>query len=199
MRGKKIEFEKNEKHGRLVVIKPLNKSVTNGKRGKRRIWLFQCDCGRHVECVGSDVKSGRKKSCGCLYEEHKRGCGQRLAWINIKPNKAGPIKKLFGTYQRQALRRGYSWSLTEDEFKEFLFKRCFYCDAEPTSKYNTSSNNPVMDNNLIYNGIDRKNNEIGYSKKNCITACGICNRMKMDLSYERFLEKIKQINTKLNL
>ena len=199
MRGQKVKFEENEKHGRLTVVKSLNKSLRVGRRGLRKVWLFKCDCGKDVECFGSDVKNGRKQSCGCLYREHKDNCGKRLALVNLKPNKEGPIKKLFGTYKRQAIRRGYEWNLTKDEFKDFLFKRCFYCDSEPQSKYNTSSNNPVIDNNLIYNGIDRKHNAGGYTKENCITACGVCNRMKMDLDYKEFLEKIKKINETLKL
>lgn len=199
MRGQKVKFEENEKHGRLTVIKPLNISKQVGKRGHRMLWLFKCDCGKEIECFGSDVKGGRKQSCGCLYREHKDNCGKRLGIFNIKPNKGGPLKKLFGTYKRQAIRRGYEWNLTRDEFKEFLFKLCFYCGGEPKSKYNTSSNTPVIDNNLIYNGIDRKNNKLGYSKENCITACGICNRMKMNLDYRDFLDKIKKINDTLKL
>jgi hypothetical protein len=193
MRGKKVEFLENEKHGRLTVIKSLNKSLRVGKRGIRKLWLFKCDCGNEVECFGSDVKNGRKQSCGCLYREHKDNCGKRLGIFNTKPNKEGPINKLFGTYKRQSIRRGYEWKLSKDEFKNLLFKKCFYCGNEPSSKFTTSSNNPVNDNVLIYNGVDRKHNDVGYTKENCITACGICNRMKMDLGYEEFLNQINKI------
>ena len=48
------------------------------------------------------------------------------------------------------------------------------------------------ENTLIYNGLDRKDNNIGYSLDNCIPACHTCNRMKMDLSYDEFMTKIKQ-------
>lgn len=102
MRGQKVKFEENEKHGRLTVVRPLN---TTKKRGQqfRCLWLFKCDCGNDVECFGSDVKNGRKQSCGCLYREHKDNCGKWLGLLNIKPNKEGPIKKLFGSYRRHSL------------------------------------------------------------------------------------------------
>ena len=45
------------------------------------------------------------------------------------------------------------------------------------------------------NGLDRKNNKFGYSKENCITSCGICNRMKMDLDYDIFWLKLKKYMT----
>jgi hypothetical protein len=199
MRGKKVKFEENEKHGQLTVIRPLNKSLRIGKRGIRRLWLFRCDCGNEVECFGSDVKNGRKQSCLTCYKHYQKNVGKRLGISNIKPNKEGPITKLFGTYKRQAIRRGYNWLLTKNDFISFLFDKCFYCGDEPKSEYTTSSNNPVKENILIYNGIDRKDNTMGYSKENCITACGICNRMKMDLDYKEFLEKIKKINKTLKL
>ena len=199
MRGQKVQFDKNEKHGRLTVIKSLNKSLRVGKRGIRKVWLFRCDCGNEVECFGSDVKGGRKQSCGCLYREHKDNCGKRLSVINLKPNKEGPINKLFGSYGRAAKSRGYEWLLSKDDFRKLITQNCFYCSNEPTSKYTTCSKHPVNENVLIYNGIDRKANNIGYTKENCITACGVCNRMKMDLDYNDFIEKIKKINKTLKL
>jgi hypothetical protein len=39
----------------------------------RALWRFRCDCGNEIVEVGSKVKSGRKKSCGCrqgLFQDH---------------------------------------------------------------------------------------------------------------------------------
>jgi uncharacterized protein YacL (UPF0231 family) len=193
MRGQKVKFDKDEKHGRLTVIGPLNKTLQIGKRGVRCLWAFKCDCGSYVECIGSDVKAKRKQSCGCLFEEHKAGCGKRLSIVNTKPNKEGPINKLFGAYERAAKSRGYEWLLSKDEFSQLIAQNCFYCGGEPKSKYTTCSKHPVNDNVLIYNGVDRKENNIGYTKENCITACGVCNRMKMDLDYNAFIQQITKI------
>ena len=46
---------------------------------------------------------------------------------------------------------------------------------------------------FLYNGIDRKDNNIGYIIENCVSCCGICNRMKMDMSYDDFLNHIRLI------
>lgn len=184
-----LSLKENERFGRLVVVKNLNK--TNGRH--RNLWLFKCDCGNEVEVSATAAKTGRKRSCGCLQKEHKENCGKRLAYINLKPNKEGPINKLYGSYKRQSVRRGYEWKLSKEDFTTFLSKKCFYCGNEPKSKYTTCSKHPVNENILVYNGIDRKENNTGYTKENCITACGICNRMKMNLNYYDFIEQIKKI------
>ena len=33
-------------------------------RGKYK-WICQCECGNQITCLGSDLKKGYKKSCGC--------------------------------------------------------------------------------------------------------------------------------------
>ena len=45
----------------------------------------------------------------------------------------------------------------------------------------------------VYNGVDRVDNERGYSLENCVPCCKFCNRMKRDLGKKEFLEHIKNI------
>ena len=50
-----------QKYGSLTVIQ-----MTNHRDGAGRIkWLCQCDCGNTIEVVGTALKSGSTKSCGC--------------------------------------------------------------------------------------------------------------------------------------
>lgn len=53
-----------QKFGRLTVL-----SKTNKKQCNHIIWVCQCDCGNIKEVTGSDLHSGRIKSCGCLQRE----------------------------------------------------------------------------------------------------------------------------------
>ena len=32
-------------------------------------WLCRCECGNKIEVMGSSLKSGRHRSCGCLHKE----------------------------------------------------------------------------------------------------------------------------------
>lgn len=184
-----IKLEVGQKYGRLTAIEC--KHIIDKRR--RVLWRFRCDCGNEVTASASDVRLERKRSCGCLWREHKDNCGHRLGLLNLKPNKEGPTNKLFATYKRHSIGRGYEWNLSKDEFKELIVQNCFYCGREPSSKFTTSTKNRVVENVLLYNGVDRKNNLVGYNYENCIPACGICNRMKMDLPYDEYMGTIKLI------
>ena len=46
---------------------------------------------------------------------------------------------------------------------------------------------------FYYNGIDRKDNFLGYTLSNVVTCCKKCNFLKRDMSYIDFINYIKQI------
>lgn len=37
------------------------------------------------------------------------------------------------------------------------------------------------------NGIDRRDSSLGYTLENCLPACGVCNKAKLDYTEEEFL------------
>lgn len=41
------------------------------------------------------------------------------------------------------------------------------------------------------NGIDRKHNKRGYTIKNCVTCCKVCNIMKRSLPYKIWINHLK--------
>lgn len=51
--------------GRLVVGKLLSQP------GSQRQWLCECDCGNETAAWGSNLTTGRTRSCGCLQAEHR--------------------------------------------------------------------------------------------------------------------------------
>lgn len=56
--GKMID-EAGKRYGKLLVlnkIRPLNSTKT--------LWHCQCDCGQTINCSGSDLRTGRRTSCG---------------------------------------------------------------------------------------------------------------------------------------
>lgn len=49
-----------QKFNYLTAIKD-----TGERKNRAAIWLFQCDCGNFIECLGTEVRNGYIKSCGC--------------------------------------------------------------------------------------------------------------------------------------
>lgn len=60
---------------RLTVIKYVG---TFGS--SKNMWLCQCDCGKETYARGSDLRAGKKKSCGCWNVEH----AQLVSATNVK-------------------------------------------------------------------------------------------------------------------
>ena len=58
---------------RWTVIKQIEDYITPSGRHYAR-WLCECSCEQHTQkgVVGTEVKSGRSKSCGCLRNELKK-------------------------------------------------------------------------------------------------------------------------------
>lgn len=53
---------------RLVVISYTGKNTKEGCA----IWWCICDCGMTCEAVGTELRNGHKRSCGCLKSEQGR-------------------------------------------------------------------------------------------------------------------------------
>ena len=99
-----------------------------------------------------------------------------------------------GMYIGAAKRRKLSWSLSKKKFRALIFSPCVYCGAgfrtAKTAYGKTSAE---------ITGVDRKDSSKGYSVKNCVSCCAICNRMKWNLTEKEFFNRIKQIGEHLCL
>ena len=53
----------------------------------------------------------------------------------------------------------------------------------------------MINNNhfFLYNGIDRKNNNMGYTYTNSVSCCKLCNQAKNSLSIKEFYDHIQLI------
>jgi hypothetical protein len=90
-------------------------------------------------------------------------------------------------------RRKIHCDITFENLLEFTkIKKCTYCDAEiqwPEHKVNKNYKIKCR-----YN-LDRKNNNLGYTKENCCVCCSECNSIKSDrFTYEEMLILGKTIN-----
>ena len=98
---------------------------------------------------------------------------------NYKNERFRNLEGSYKEYIQSALKRGYGdFELNFEEFKTIVTLPCHYCKLIKEDEAN---------------GIDRLNNDIGYTKENCVPACWKCNRMKHFYNPEFFLEKCKII------
>lgn len=85
--GKFVDIT-GQRFGRLLAINTTEKD----KQG-RYLWNCQCDCGKTIKSCFSDLKEGKRKSCGCFKRDNivsfnlKHGnCNTRIykIWAGIK-------------------------------------------------------------------------------------------------------------------
>jgi 5-methylcytosine-specific restriction endonuclease McrA len=115
------------------------------------------------------------KSCGC-----SRGL----------PIGESSFRSLISQYKKGAKARNLSYSLSKKRFKELTSSNCSYCNRPPMSIYGHNSYSKGI---YTYNGIDRVNNNVGYTIKNSITCCKDCNYAKRDKTQKEFLEWIRLV------
>jgi len=146
-------------------------------------WLFKCDCGNEKIIRSNNVfrKGGVNpiESCGCIVFERKRPID------SIK-------KQIFREYVKSSKKRGYDFLLSYDNLIGLINKNCHYCGTEPLKKqYNKKTRDE--DCFLFWNGIDRKDNEIGYTIDNSVTCCTTCNYAKRATSYNDFISWLNRV------
>lgn len=180
------------RYGKLICLEKIIKySKTNNK--KLTYYLCQCDCGNQTIVNSSTLRKSFKptRSCGCIRKENF----EKTVSKTRKPIGEASFLRLFHSIKTKALLRNYKFCLTENDVKIITQESCHYCGILPYQKYGSKNCNGYY----IYNGIDRKINNIGYTLENSIACCGICNKMKMDLDYDVFIKKCKLISEKLCL
>ena len=165
-----------KKFGRLTVIR---RNYPNSKHGQP-MYLCKCKCGRKIIIYGTSLRSGNSKSCGCLKKEF---AGEQVKLSLGLAN----IRLSISNYKRRAKRRGYEYNLTENQFINLTQKDCYYCGAKP-SNINKKKN---CNGDYIYNGLDRVDNDKGYTMDNVVPCCRNCNRAKYKMTLQEFQEKRK--------
>ena len=109
-----------------------------------------------------------------------RGTGKHLTNYFKKS-----LLRITYNYKRSAEKREIDYNLSDEETKKFLKNECFYCKD-------------INDDGYL-NGIDRKDNKIGYKIDNCVTCCKICNISKKTMEVDEFIGKVHHILSYLSL
>lgn len=149
-------------------------------------WECECDCGEKTIVSISNLKKGQIVSCGCFALEKSK---ERAKNLNTKKDGESALNSVIYSYKYNADIRDLEFNLTNEQVSSLIFAECKYCGAAPSNK----SKNRYGNGDVIYNGIDRINNLIGYEKDNCVACCQNCNRAKYKMSYDEFINWIESI------
>ena len=84
-------------------------------------------------------------------------------------------KYRYRTYKRNAKRKELAFNLSFSKFIALIKQSCYYCGTEDS------------------HGMDRIDNKFGYSVKNIVPCCTMCNMMKNKHSLDEFIGKCNKI------
>lgn len=165
------------KFGKLTVIS--HSHMNKFPHGTSSMWNVVCECGNKKVVQSSALKRGATKSCGCLvFEKVSKRFGESCS------------NQHYNVYKQSAKKRGLTFELDFETFKNLILDDCIYCGGLPEFRQMKKGTHGVFP----VNGIDRINNKLGYIKNNVASCCKICNRMKMALEAEYFLYHIEKIH-----
>ena len=86
----------------------------------------------------------------------------------VSRKKPPTAQRLYTQYISGCKRRNIYWELTPEYFSKLTKQDCAYCGVPPLQKMR----------GYTYNGIDRKDDDMGYTDCNTVPCCGECNFIK---------------------
>ncbi|UMO76275.1 hypothetical protein SEA_TOMAS_87 [Streptomyces phage Tomas] len=160
--------------GPIKVIGYIPEDKTSLKRGSSK-YIVEClGCGSITNKTTGDMSrysSGKLKS-GCV------ACGREKLRTD---GRRSVLNQLFNNYKGGAAKRLLAFELNIEEFEILVSKPCSYCGFEGSERKGSKDWHKAK-----FNGIDRVNNEIGYTIENSVSCCSTCNFAKRFMTTEEF-------------
>jgi len=181
--GRPSKYKVGDVHNGMKIINIEGKGV-----GKHTKITFECHCG-NIKDMKTHIFT-KSKSCGCQKHDIStwKSIGPKSKPWTLPKGEAAFNNYLYA-YKRAARKRNLEFDLSKEEFKEIVTQNCFYCGIEPQERKPQKSYNGSMK----MHGVDRKDNEIGYTIKNSVSCCSTCNFMKLKMTIDDFVNHIKRI------
>jgi len=175
-RGKAVETVTDEQNIRICSMcnKSQDVSQYNGQKGTITKHCLSCrekgkirDKNRNKELRNTKSRIAESK------DERKQ---KKKEWTENVRYKSESYH--YNSYQTHAQERGFCFDLAIDTYMSIIYQNCYYCNGM---------------NDVGFNGVDRKNNEHGYTIENSVSCCSVCNFMKKTTQADIFIKKAMHI------
>jgi hypothetical protein len=135
-------------------------------------WECECQCGKVRRIPTTNLTSGHSQGC--------KSCS--------KTKVGAAARRLLSIYKRRAKSRGLGWSLTDEQFYSLTSSPCFYTGTLPSTVLVVKSGETYT-----YNGVDRRDNKVGYTVDNSVPCASLVNRSKSDLTLDDFITMCQRV------
>ncbi len=175
------------KYGRWTVIGKGPDRITKGRGQVMDMWICRCECGTERVVTAQTLATGRTKGCGCYQGKHLKGNTMRR-----KAKGEFGHRQLFKRYQETAVQKGHCFELTWEQFKTLTTSLCFYCGSEGED-YKGGRKKWGAWGTFTGCGVDRYDNDQGYTASNSVPCCKTCNFLKVARHGDEFIEICRRI------
>lgn len=165
-------FKKLESY--LTIIKE------DGKIDNYKAVTCKCKCGKIIRCKKTLINSGRKKSCGCMISETEFVSKNimRMYWFAVRTN---------------ALQRNIDFNINPEDLETKINQQNFKCALSGLDITLPYSHNEFLKDREWTASVDRIDSNKPYTRDNIQFVHKDINRMKMNLSEQKFLEYCRLI------
>lgn len=168
--------------GALIGSVTVLRTSFDGVRDKHRArWLCRCNiCGTENVKDEHAIRNKPATTCRCL---------------NSKDTMTSGFNRVYDHYRRHSESLHRSWELSKNDVRNITSNNCFYCGRPPNNVKDKNRKaathkgvSPISKDTgkFVYNGIDRVDNEKGYTVDNVVTCCTTCNLAKRSMSVDEF-------------
>jgi hypothetical protein len=136
--------------------------------------FYKCKCSRcnNITSIRTDALIKGPKSCSYCVDSYMKEMSE------LKYGELRKYRNIYQNYKGNAKHVNRVFDLTLEDVILIIDSSCYYCG------------------DINSNGIDRINNDIGYTIENSVPCCYICNQMKHKFTKEVFLNQISLIYKK---
>lgn len=168
------------------------KSLSHGDRSGKSIFQYmddeyahmECDCGHQYRLkLTNTLKNDGNFMCRQCYAERDAAnfdshWGYKAAYSRIK---------------KDARAAGREFEIEIEEFRYLCQQNCYYCGGQPNNLITYRGQNSFTFRYFVYSGLDRINNDIGYTRQNVVPCCIICNRAKNSMPFKEFIDWLSRL------
>lgn len=183
-RAKRIDYKGSKVRGFTAINK------TGKRENGYAVWLAVCDyCGQRKEFPSYYFKRGH---CSCECDGWKQEYADKIGRKPM-PNNQSHVNIIYNHYRRGAQERSLPFELTKEQVRVLIEQDCHYCGQKPVVRYTAQG----CAGEYAWNGIDRVDNQKGYTIENCVPCCKQCNFAKRDCTLDDFVAWIDRVYNNL--
>ena len=188
---KNLDFEISQEEFNKIVNEPCHYCNIIQERGFNGIDRLDSNTGYVIDNCVSCCKTCNYMKCSLSADvflkriEHILTYNKKINGRYFSEEFCDTDAASYTQYKTRACNKSLPFEITKDEYVELIKSNCYLCGRKSYEKHK--------------NGIDRVNNNLGYTMSNVKSCCGSCNHIKKDLELDELFSKMTEIFLKCKI